>query len=135
MNAMSKKTEFRAEFDINASKKMLYPYIFSPSGLSQWMADDVTVDEDKVFNFIWDGEDHPARMVSHRVNSYVRFEFLPEDEEDEDDPAYIEIRLEMNELTQSVFIAIIDYSDIDDAEESMDLWGSLVDTLKEIVGG
>ncbi len=131
---MSNKTEFRAEFDINASKKMLYQYIFSPSGLAQWMADDVTVNEDKIFNFIWDGEDHKAKMAAHRVNNFVRFEFIPE-EGDEDDPAYIEIRLEMNELTQSVFIAIIDYSDIDDDEESMDLWGSLVDSLKEIVGG
>ena len=132
---MSVKTEFRAEFDINASKKMLYPYIFSPSGLSQWMADDVTVNEDKVFNFIWDGEDHKAKMAAHRVNSFVRFEFITGDSEEDEDPAYIEIRLEMNELTQSVFIAIIDYSDIDDDEESMDLWGSLVDALKEIVGG
>ncbi len=132
---MSDKTEFRAEFDINASKKMLYPYIFSPSGLSQWMADDVTIDEDKVFNFIWDNEDHKAKMVAHRVNSFVRFEFLSESGGADDNASYIEIRLEMNELTQAVFIAIIDYSDIDDDEESMDLWGSLVDALKEIVGG
>ena len=41
----------------------------------------------------------------------------------------------MNELTQSVFIAILDYSDLNDEEESMDLWGSLIDSLKEIVGG
>ncbi len=132
---MSNKTEFRAEFDINASKKMLYQYIFSPSGLAQWMADDVTVNEDKIFNFIWDGEDHKAKMAAHRVNSFVRFEFIAKEGEEEDDLAYIEIRLEMNELTQSVFIAITDYSDIDDDDESMDLWGSLVDALKEIVGG
>jgi len=132
---MSDKTEFRADFSINASKKMLYPYIFSPSGLSQWMADDVTVDEDKVFNFVWDDEDHKAKMTAHRVNGFVRFEFLPEKDEDQDDPAFIEIRLEMNELTQSVFLAVIDYSDLDDEEEFLDLWGSLVDALKEIVGG
>ncbi len=132
---MSDKKEFRAEFDINASKKMLYPYIFSPSGLAQWMADDVTVNEDKIFNFIWDGEDHKAKMAAHRVNNFVKFEFIAKEGEDENDLAYIEIRLEMNELTQSVFIAVIDYSDIDDDEESMDLWGSLIDSLKEIVGG
>ena len=126
---------FTADFEINASKKMLYPYLFSASGLSQWMADDVTINEDKVFNFIWDDEDHRARMVSHRTNHYVRFEFLPETEEDEDDPSYFEIRLEVNELTQSVFIKVLDYSDMDDTEESMDLWQSLVDNLKETVGG
>lgn len=129
------KSEFTAEFGINASKKMLYPYIYSPSGLSQWMADDVTINEDKVFNFIWEGEDHLAVMSGHRVNSYVKFEFVPETEEDKDDPNYIEIRLEMNELTQSVFISITDYSDLNDEEESMDLWESLIESLKEIVGG
>lgn len=132
---MSGKSEFKADFSINASKKMLYPYIFSASGLSQWMADDVTINEDKVFDFIWEEESHKARMVAHRLNSYVRFEFFPDSDEDEDDPAYIELRLEMNELTQSVFLLVTDYSDINDSEESLDLWTSLVDTLKEIVGG
>ena len=129
------KSEFRAEFEINASKKMLYPYIYTASGLAQWMADDVNVNEDKVFNFRWDDEDHPAEIVAHRTNSYVRFEFLPETEEDEDDPNYVELRLEMNELTQSVFLSIVDYSDMNDEEESLDLWESLVEALKEIVGG
>ena len=126
---------FTADFEIKASKKMLYPYLSSASGLAQWMADDVTIDEDKVFNFIWDEEDHRARMVSHRTNNYVRYEFLPEDEEDEDDPSYFELRLDMNELTQTVFLKVMDYSDMDDDEELFDLWEGLVDNLKETVGG
>ena len=126
---------FTADFEIKASKKMLYPYLSSASGLAQWMADDVTIDEDKVFNFIWDEEDHRARMVSHRTNNYVRYEFLPEDEEDEDDPSYFELRLDMNELTQTVLLKVMDYSDMDDDEELFDLWEGLVDNLKETVGG
>ena len=129
------KTKFAGEFEINASKKMLYPYIFTTGGLSQWMADDVTINEDKVYNFIWDDEDHKANMVSHRTNTFVKFEFLPVTEEDEDDPGYVEIRLEMNELTQSVFIAITDYSEIEDLEESYEQWEGLIDDLKQIVGG
>jgi len=46
------KNKFQTEFEINASKKMLYPYIYSASGLSQWLADDVNINEDKVYNFI-----------------------------------------------------------------------------------
>ena len=128
------RNTFNAEFEIHASKKMLFPYIFTASGLSQWMADDVTVDEDKVFNFKWEGEDHKAKMVTHRINGFVKFEFLPEEGDDED-PKSIEIRLEMNELTQMVFIAITDYNDINDDEELQDLWESLIHSLKEIVGG
>ena len=129
------RNTFRAEFEIHASKKMLFPYIYTASGLSQWMADDVTVDEDKIFNFMWEGEDHKAKVAAHRVNSFVKFEFLPDTDEEIDDPRYIEIRLEMNELTQMVFIAITDYNDINDDEELQDLWESLIYSLKEIVGG
>ena len=41
----------------------------------------------------------------------------------------------MNELTQSVYIRVTDYTDFDDNEELNDLWEGLVDTLKEVVGG
>jgi len=127
----TKKRKFIGEFEINASTKMLYPYIFTAGGLAQWFADDVNVDEDKNFNFMWDGKDHKAKMSSHRVNHFVRFEYLTDDP----DPGYFEIRLEMNELTESVFIKIIDYSEFDDEEELRDLWGGLINDLKEIVGG
>ena len=125
------KKKLQTEVEINASKKMLYPYIFSASGLSQWIADDVTVNEDKIYNFIWDNEDHKARMITHRVNNSVKFEYLPETEEDEDDPSSIELKLEVNELTQTVFIHIIEYTDFDDEEEWVDLWDSMVNSLKE----
>jgi uncharacterized protein YndB with AHSA1/START domain len=129
------RNTFRAEFEIHASKKMLFPYIYTASGLAQWMADDVTVNEDKVFNFKWEGEDHKAKMVAHRINSYVKFEFLPDNEEEKEDPKSIELRLEMNELTQMVFIAVTDHNDINDDEELQDLWENLIYNLKEIVGG
>ncbi len=74
-------------------------------------------------------------MVSHRTNHYVKFEFLPETDEDEEDPAHFEIRLELNELTQSVYIKVIDYSDMEDVDELTDLWQGLIDNLKETVGG
>jgi len=127
------KNKYLAEFEINASKKMLYSYIQTASGLSQWIADDVTVDEDNVYNFIWDGDDHRAKMVSHRTNNFVKFEYLPEN--GDDDPAYFELRIEMNDLTQTVFLRVTDYTDFDDEEEWYDLWDGMIHTLKETVGG
>lgn len=129
------KTLFTTEFDINASRKMLYPYISTASGLAQWFAEDVTLDEDKNFNFIWEKEDHKAIMISHRINQYVKFEFLPTNKEDHDDKAFFEIRLEKSELTDSVFIRVNDYSDMDDLDELQELWQGLIDQLKETVGG
>lgn len=136
------KYKFQTEFEINASKKMLYPYLNSASGLSQWFAEDVTINEDKVFNFKWDGEDHKAKIAAQRTNHFIKFEFISENGnsshengEEEEDPSYVELKLDMNELTQSVFLTVIDYSDSDDFEELQDVWESLVHNLKEIVGG
>jgi hypothetical protein len=115
---------------------MLYPYIQTASGLSEWFADDVTINnEDKSFTFFWDNEEHKAKLVAHRTNHFVRFQFLPENKEDEKDPSYFELRLEFNDLTQSVYIKIVDYSDFDDLRELEDLWESLIESLRKTVGG
>ena len=41
----------------------------------------------------------------------------------------------MDELTQTTFLKVTDYSDFDDLEELKDLWDGLVEKLKEVVGG
>jgi uncharacterized protein YndB with AHSA1/START domain len=129
------KTKFVYEFEINASRKMLYPYFSTPSGLAQWFADDVNVDEDHNFNFIWEGEDHKARMVSHRTNSFVKFVYIDQDGEHNDESDYVEFKIDLNEMTQTTFLKIVEYSDFDDKEEQADLWHGMLTTLKETVGG
>jgi len=132
----TKKKLFTADYEIHASIKMLYPYIQTASGLAEWFADDVTINnEDKSFTFYWDNEEHKAMQVAHRTNHFVRFEFLPENKEDEHDPSYFELRLEFNDLTQSVYIRIVDYSDFDDQKELHDLWDGLIESLRKTVGG
>ena len=133
---VTKKKLFHADYEVHASIKMLYPYIQTASGLSEWFADDVTINNlDKTFTFFWDNDQRKARMTSFRVNHFVRFEFLPQTEEDERDPSYFELRLESNELTQSVYLKVIDYSDFDDLKELQDLWDNLVYVLCKTVGG
>ena len=38
---MSDKIKYEIEFPIQASEKLLFQYISSPSGLSEWFADNV----------------------------------------------------------------------------------------------
>jgi len=129
------KKLFTADFEIHASIKMLYPYIQTASGLSEWFADDVNISPEKVFTFVWDNEEHKAMMSAHRTNHFARFEYLPESKEDEKDPSYFELRLEINELTQTTFLKVVDYSEMDDVEELHDLWEGLIENLKKVVGG
>ena len=133
---MAKKKLFTADYEVHASIKMLYPYIQTAGGLAEWFADDVKINnQSKVYTFFFDNEEHKARLVAHRTNHFARFEFLGDNGEEEKDPSYFELRLEFNELTQSVFLKIFDYSDFEDMKELHDLWNSLVDTLRKTVGG
>ncbi len=124
------KVKFVGEYEFNASKKVLYPYLNSASGLANWFADDVNINPNKEFVFIWDGEKRNAKMVISRLNEQVKFKFL----EDLEDPNYVEFKIEKNEFTGSVYLQVTDYSDMDE-DEASELWESLVLDLKGIVGG
>jgi hypothetical protein len=131
----TKKRLFTGDFEVHASVKMLYPYIQTAGGLSEWFADNVNINPEKIFTFIWDNEAHKAVMSAHRTNHFCKFEFLPESPEDKKDPSWFELRIEINELTQSTFIKVLDYSDFEDMEELHDLWEGLIEKLRKVVGG
>ncbi len=129
------KNKFIADYQINASKKIVFNYLSTASGLSEWFADDVIITEDKSYIFHFDNEDHYAHLVSLRSNMHVKFEFYDPAVPNEEDLSYIEFKLEENELTQTLFIKVIDYSDVYDDEESAAIWEGLIGQLKEIIGG
>lgn len=139
------ESDFTAEFEFKASSRMLFPYLNTPGGLAQWFADDVIVTQDKQLVFFWDEEKHKARIVSQRQNKYIRFEFLDgqEDGQQKDtssnghpDSPYIEINLDPNDLTGTVFMRVTDtVTPSEDTEELHEIWEYLTDNLKEIVGG
>lgn len=145
--------KFEEEYEMRASQKILFPYLNSPGGLAQWFADDVKIDEDKFYRFFWNGEEQKARLAANRRDQFVRFEYLPEtaglagvavsaenpesgDTAAEDLP-YIEFSLEKNEMTQSVFLRVTDYtsSGDEDEEEIYEIWESMIAGLKELIGG
>ncbi|MEQ9440166.1 MAG: START-like domain-containing protein [Cyclobacteriaceae bacterium] len=127
--------QFNAEFEFKASRKMLFPYLTTASGLSQWFADDVTIDEDKIFSFVWDAEEHRAKLTSQRMNRFVRFEFLNGSDTPTETSTFLEMRLDSNDLTGTVFLNVTDSTTAEDEEEFQEIWSQLTDTLKEIVGG
>ena len=131
---MSDKVKYELEFPIQASPNMLYQYISSASNLSEWFADDVNINNiDKTLIFILDGDERIAVIDSIKNNRYVKFRFLNEDEKPKENDT-LEFRLEINELTQSVFVRVEEYTDTDDLEESYQIWENLLSQLKEIIG-
>ncbi len=126
------KYKFTAEYELRASPKMLFPYVSTASGLSQWFASKVNAMPNQMYDFIWDGESHPARMATLRQNKSVKFDFLPI--ADEREHAYVEFRLDVSDLTQSTFLKITDFSTNSDADDLKALWNGLMENLREIVG-
>ena len=128
------KQKFVGEYPINASRKMLFPYLSTATGLCQWFADDVNINNiDKTMIFIVDGDERIAVIDSIKNNRYVRFRFLKDDEKPKQNDT-LEFRLETNELTQEVFVRVEEYTESDDLDESYQIWDNLLAQLKEIIG-
>lgn len=129
------KNKFVADYQINASKKIIFNYLSTASGLEDWFADEVRIDEDKNFIFFFDDEEHHAKVTAMRINLHVKFEFFDPNNPNESDHAFLEFKLEENEITQTMFLKVIDYSDAYNEEENIAIWDGLVGKLKEIIGG
>lgn len=125
---MSAKVKFEMEFVIHVSPHMLYQYISSPDGLSEWFADNVNSRGEK-FTFMWDGNEEVAILKKNSVDSYVRFVW-----EESEDNTFFEMRIIVDEITKDVSLFIVDFADEDDVDESKMLWENQIDTLKHTVG-
>ena len=62
---MSNKIKFELEFPIHASPSMLYQYFGTPSGLSEWFADNVN-SRGEIYTFIWDGSEEQAKVLQEK---------------------------------------------------------------------
>jgi len=125
---MADKVKIQLEYVVNCSPKVLYNRLSTASGLSEWFADDVRV-QGKRFTFIWDSSEQTAEMTLHKENHMVRFSWV-----DEDDDTYFEFRITQDELTGDVSLIIIDFTEDDEKEETIELWNSQVADLKHILG-
>ena len=129
------KNKFIADYQINASKKIVFHYLSTASGLEEWFADEVRIDEDNNYIFHFANEDHYAKLSVLRSNAHVKFDFFDPKNPELSDNSFIEFKLEENELTQSLFLKVIDYSNEYQEDELFAIWDSMIGKLKEIIGG
>lgn len=128
---MSDKIKYELEFPIHASTSMLYNYISTPSGLSEWFADNVN-SRGEIFTFIWDDSEERAKLISKRSGERIKFRWL--DEEGNDSEYFFEIRIEEDEITKDVSIVVVDFAEEDEVEESKLLWENQISDLKHVIG-
>lgn len=128
---MSKKTFFSVEYDFHASPQLLFQYLSTPSGLSEWFADNVN-SRGEIFDFIWDDSEEQAKLIQKKTNERIRFQWV-NGESDQTD-YYFEFKIDVDEITKDVSLVISDYADDDEIDESKLLWDNLVADLKQVLG-
>ena len=65
----------------------------------------------------------------------VRFVFLDEQRQPVSDATFLEFTLDASQVTDEVYLRVVDYSATHDAGEQQEMWEGLVAKLREQVGG
>lgn len=117
------------EYPFNSSPKVLYTRLSTPGGLSEWFADDVNLRRD-TFVFEWDGSEQTAEVVAKKENKYIRFKWVEEEEED----AWFEFRINIDEITKDVALVVTDMIEEGDEEDATELWNTQILELKHVIG-
>lgn len=128
---MDEKIKYELEFPITSSPQLLYQYISTPSGLSEWFADNVN-SRGEFFTFIWDDSQEKARISSKKTGEKVKFRWV--DDENNDSDYYFELRILVDEITKDVSLMVVDFAEEDDINESKLLWENQVSDLKHVLG-
>jgi len=128
---MTEKVKFEMEYLLRTSPKVLENMLCTPSGLSEWFADDVNIKDD-IFTFFWDGSEEKARFLSKKASSKAKFKWL-NDETDGND-CFFEMSYEIDPMTKEVIMTITDFAEEDEVEESQMLWEQQIGDLKRLLG-
>lgn len=128
---MDQKIRYEIEFPITSSPQLLYQYISTPSGLSEWFADNVN-SRGEFFTFIWDDSQEKARLASKKSGEKVKFKWVDDNNKDTD--LFFEIHILVDELTKDVSLMVVDFAEPDEVNEAKLLWENQISDLKHLIG-
>lgn len=126
---MSDRNKVEIEYLLKTSPKILYTMISTPSGLSDWFADNVNV-RDEVYTFFWDGSEESAKVLSKVKDQAIRFQW----DYDEGEDVFFEFRIKIDSITREVALIVTDFPDIGDEDSNRKLWESQLDDLRRVLG-
>ena len=69
---MIPKKQFSIEYDFQSSPQLLFQYLSTPSGLSEWFSDDVNSRGEK-YTFFWGDSEEDARLLSKNRTRKLSF--------------------------------------------------------------
>lgn len=101
----------------------------TPSGLSEWFADNVNVKGDN-YTFFWDGSEETAKMIRSKKGESVRFQW----EDDEGEDYFFELLIRVDPMTKQVALIVTDFAEDDEIEDAKLLWENSISSLRQSIG-
>ena len=123
------RIKYTVDYLIKSSPTILFDFLSTASGLSQWFADHVEVN-DHQYTFYWEGFPEQGTLLANVEHEYVRF--VMENHEKEE---YLEFRIYKSEVTDDTILAITDFAEKNEVNDQSLVWNSLVDLLISRIGG
>jgi uncharacterized protein YndB with AHSA1/START domain len=124
------RTRYELEYTLNTPTRVLFDRLSTPEGLSEWFADNVTVEGD-VFTFYWDKTEARARQSYVKENKAVKFEWL---DFADSQTNFFEFRIVIHELTGDTALMITDHADEEEIDDAKELWDTQISYLKKVLG-
>ena len=126
---MASKNKYQIEFPMRSSLRILFNQISTPSGLSEWFADNVNLNGKK-YTFFWDGDEQEAELISKKNNQGIKFRWT-----DEPSDTFFELKIIVDEITQDISLIVTDFAeDEEDEEEGRLLWDKQIEKLRQSIG-
>ncbi|MGD0711275.1 MAG: START-like domain-containing protein [Bacteroidales bacterium] len=121
--------KYTLEYIFIASVKLLYHYLSTEQGLSEWFADKVELKDD-VFHFYWGDTEQKATLSAKKENESIRFKWL-----DEEFDNYFEFKIDTNSIMSENTLVITDFAFEENMKEAEMLWNSAINKMLRIIGG
>ncbi|MEO7801010.1 MAG: START-like domain-containing protein [Ginsengibacter sp.] len=120
---MSKKVKYTLEYPVRCSPVILYEFLSTPSGLSEWFADKVD-EEEGVFTFSWNGSEETAEVLEKEEAKQIKFHWIdsPKDE-------FFEFTIEKSDVTNITILVINDFAEKKEIKDQSQLWETQVKDL------
>jgi len=123
------KNKILLEYIVHVSPHLLYEFLSTPSGLSEWFADDVNINGNAMV-FFWEGSKQEAEIIQSKPDQFIRFRWADKPEE-----IYFEFRIEKNDITEELSLIITDFAESEEDKKTAHiLWDSQVSKLLKLLG-
>ncbi len=122
------KQKYTLEYPVRCSPTILYEFLATSNGLSEWFADSVD-EHENIFYFGWNGSQEEAEVLDKEPDKFIRFHWAgaPKNE-------YFEFRIDKSEITNQTILVITDFAEKKDIKDQTQLWDYQVKDLFHRLG-